>query len=88
MRSGDLFELARNVFQHLGVGRVSADEVEQALDGFDRFVTGKMLGKRPRDAFVENNPHAASRVASESSKIWQAISLLTNGKHSRNSSRL
>lgn len=51
-------------------------------------VADKVFGQRPRDTLVEDNPHAARSAASESSRTWQAISLVTDGKHSRNSSRL
>jgi len=51
-------------------------------------VSTKMFGQRPRNALVENDPHAASRAASERSKTRHAMSLVTDGKHSMNSSRL
>jgi hypothetical protein len=48
----------------------------------------KMLGQWPWNTLVENDPHAASRAASERSRTLHAMSLVTDGKHSRNSSRL
>ena len=48
----------------------------------------KMFGQRPRNALVEDKSHAASRAASERSNTRQAKSLVTEGKHSINSSRV
>jgi len=45
-------------------------------------------GQRPRNALVENDLHAANSAASDISSTWQAISRVTDGKHSRNCSRL
>ena len=40
----------------------------------------------PGHAFVQENPHAARSAASEHSSTLRAISLVTDGKHSVNSS--
>lgn len=53
------------------------------------FVTDKQLVDRPGDAFIQQDSHAeagVSNATSEHSRTRQAISRVTDGKHSRNSS--
>lgn len=53
-------------------------------------MAGKKPAHRPRHALVQQDLHAAaaSSADSERSRTWQAISRVTEGKHSMNSSRL
>ena len=50
------------------------------------FVTGQEFVHRPRNALVEKDVHVTDNEASERSRRRQAISRVTEGKHSRNSS--
>ena len=55
------------------------------------FVTGQQLAHRPRHALVQQDVHVgvgASKADSERSRSLQAISRVTDGKHSRNSSKV
>src|SRR5881394_2659869 len=50
-------------------------------------VSAEEMAHGPRDSFVQSDPHAgASSTASERSRTRHAISRVTDGKHSRNSS--
>ena len=50
---------------------------------------GEQMPHGPRDALVQQDSHTgASSIASERSKTRRAISRLTDGKHSRNSSNV
>ena len=51
-------------------------------------MTGKVFGQRLGNTFVENDLHAARSAASERSNTRQAKSLVTEGKHSINSSKV
>ena len=44
--------------------------------------------QRPRHTLIQQNPHAASKAASERSSTFTAKSFETEGKHSKNSSKV
>src|ERR1017187_6786160 len=67
------------------------DPAPAALLGGGTFMAGKKFAHRPGDAFVQKNFHSATGVSSadsELSRTRQAIARVTDGKHSRNSSRV
>jgi hypothetical protein len=54
------------------------------------FVADEQPVHGPRHTLIEQNLHAdtgSSRADSEHSKIWHAIARVTDGKHSKNSSK-
>lgn len=67
------------------------DATPAALPGRHADMSGENLVHGPRDAFVQQDFHAAvgeRRADSELSRMRQAISRVTEGKHSRHSSKL
>ena len=65
------------------------DAAPASLLGRRSFMAGEQLVHRPGDALVQKDSHAAageSSARSERSRMRQAISRVTLGKHSRNSS--
>jgi len=71
--------------QEVAVGNASSSP----FLGGRAVVADQKFVHRPRNAFVEQDFHAAARerrAASERSRIFCVISRVTDGKHSRNSS--
>ena len=64
------------------------DAAPTAFLGSSAFVANEQLVHRPRHALVQEDSHVASSTDSERSKSWRAIWRVTDGKHSRNSSRV
>jgi len=65
------------------------DAAPAVLLGSGTVVAGQQPVHRPRHTLIPQDSHAAtgsSKASSERSKIRRAISRVTDGKHSRNSS--
>jgi hypothetical protein len=85
VRSNEKLELAFRPTKQFSM----LDSAPTTFLGRSTLVTGEEFVHRSGNALVQQDSHAAvgiSSAVSERSKMWRAISHVTEGKHSRNSS--
>jgi len=85
VRSNEKLELAFRPTKQFSI----LDSAPTAFLGGSTLVAREEFVHRPGNALVQQDSHAAvgiSSAVSDRSRMWRAISLVTEGKHSRNCS--